>query len=373
MTLYGVDCSHYDNERGGAHSLNMQGIKDAGIDFVSFKATEGTTFKDAYLKDNLNRSKAAGFLFIGAYMVPRTPGNNGNGSIAAQVDYFKNYIDSVCPWFFDFEGAYCQVDTEIWTRNGVVYDHVSAANGELAADGIRDKTPLTPLHYISKGQYGSQPPGNTTLWNANYPSVTSTNYKTRYSQAGGASGPGWTTYGTPARKNKLWQYGGGAVTIGTEHNLDINAFEGTEADFAEMIGADMTFTASDLDEMVHTDNVVRNAPWKSDAPEQGGTNKQTTLENCLLDMSGQANKANTQSASAVAAIAAANKKLDALTAAITALAAGGTNVDTATIIAAVNTAAQATHDQVAALQADLDASQAEVARLNQALAAAYAA
>jgi hypothetical protein len=48
-------------------------------------------------------------------------------------------------------------------------------------------------------------------------------------------------------------------------------------------------------------------------------------------------------------------------------------VDTATIIAAVNTAAQATHDQVAALQADLDASQAEVARLNQALAAAYAA
>lgn len=61
---------------------------------------------------------------------------------------------------------------------------------------------------------------------------------------------------------------------------------------------------------------------------------------------------------------------EAMLAAVTKLAEGGSNVDTAIIVKAINDTAASTSAQVAALQADLDATQAENEELRAALAAA---
>lgn len=73
--------------------------------------------------------------------------------------------------------------------------------------------------------------------------------------------------------------------------------------------------------------------------------------------------------SITSALAESATREQAMLVAITKLAEGGADVDTAVIVAAVNAAAEKTNAAVAALQADLDASQAENERLKAELAA----
>ena len=64
---------------------NWQNIKNAGIEIVINKATEGTYYTDRYLTYRYNECKKLGLLF-GVYHFA------GNGNITAEVKAFINYI-----------------------------------------------------------------------------------------------------------------------------------------------------------------------------------------------------------------------------------------------------------------------------------------
>jgi hypothetical protein len=236
------DFSHFDRARG---PMNMKAMFADGLRAVSHKATEATFMKDAYLKRTLENARDAGFPFLSAYMVPRTPGNSGAGSVPDQVKYFLDYVHQQVPWLFDFEGRFFQVDTEIWSRNGKVYDHVSPVIGNQCCVAIGAETDATVFHYVPKWGYGDTVPGTAPLWSSAYPKATSTDMRKRYIQCGGDAGPGWVPYSH--RRPPIWQYGGGAVTIGTQHNCDISAFKGTTDDFATLIGATVALSDADVE------------------------------------------------------------------------------------------------------------------------------
>lgn len=275
MTLFGFDASDFDWDRG---PMDLAAIRAAGISIFTHKATEGTDVVHHHFGDAVARARDAGIPFIGAYMVPRTPGNGGAGSIAAQVAFFLHTVQTAAPWLADFPGVFYQMDTEIWSRNGVVYDHVSPANGHAAGQLVHQKTGAVVLHYAPRWAYGDSIPGDEPLWSSAY-GGTSSVMATRYKQAGGDGGPGWDKYS--GRVPAVWQFGGGAVKLGTQPGCDINAFRGTVADFANLIGANTMagFDAADakvlLDTPVTSGESMRGAI--SDAAVRAGTITNTQI------------------------------------------------------------------------------------------------
>src|SRR5882672_7841726 len=102
MTVFGWDASDYDWNRG---SMNLVIARSAGVSFFTYKATEGTTTKHAHYGEALNRARAAGIEFLGAYIVPRS-----GPSVLSQVDYFMAYVNSQTPWWTSYPGFFFQVD-----------------------------------------------------------------------------------------------------------------------------------------------------------------------------------------------------------------------------------------------------------------------
>ncbi len=78
--LNGVDVSHYQG------NINWSAVKNAGTTFAIAKATEGTTFLDAYLNANIAGMKQNGII-PGAYHFAH-PGVDAT----AQANYFTNAV-----------------------------------------------------------------------------------------------------------------------------------------------------------------------------------------------------------------------------------------------------------------------------------------
>src|SRR5947207_7011727 len=121
-----------------------------GISFFTHKATESTNVTHGSFGTAVARARDAGIPFVGAYFVPRTPGNGGAGSIAAQVDFFLSYVDGHAGWWRDFDGWFFQVDLEHWG-----YDNVAPAYGVLGAEGVRHLTGRAALLYAPAWSYGN--------------------------------------------------------------------------------------------------------------------------------------------------------------------------------------------------------------------------
>lgn len=240
MTLFGCDLSDYDRQRG---PVDVAAMARDGISFLSHKATEGTSITHKYYAQTLNDARAAGISLLGAYMVVRTPGNGGAGSIGAQVSYLLSYLDGQTPWWRSEPGFFIQVDLERWS-----YDSVAPAYGAQAAQLLRTQTGHWVVEYASKGQYADSLASPAPLWNANYPTWSSTlgrcpaaPYRQAYANSGGDSGPGWATYSgqTPV----FWQFSDNA-TIGGQPGCDADAFRGSLDELHALItgGTDMRTT-----------------------------------------------------------------------------------------------------------------------------------
>ncbi len=228
--------------------MDLVAARRDGIDFFSHKGTEGTRFIHEQCGEALNRARAAGIPFLGAYMVPRTPGNGGNGTIPEQVAYFLSNVTRMVPWWPLHPGWFWQMDTEHWySSSGVAYDAVSPAVGAQAAQMLAQQTGRKVLHYAPKWSYGDNVPGSEPLWASVYPAADAVHYRERYAEVHGDSGIGWASYS--GRAPAIWQYSS-AVTIGSQPRCDGNAFRGTLNDFAAMIGApkDPPSAAQRLDE-----------------------------------------------------------------------------------------------------------------------------
>jgi hypothetical protein len=224
VTVYGWDASHYDRNRFGK-PLDLAAARAAGIVLFTHKATEGTTIRDAYLGESLTAARAAGIPVLGAYVVPRTA-----ASVADTGARFLSYLDQAVPWWRTHPAFVLQVDTEIWSSHGVVYDAVSPVKGEQLCAWLRDHTDKFVIHYAPRWAYHDTIPGTTPLWSSSYGTNPTGSPAAVYP---GDAGPGWTAYS--GRVPLLWQFGSN-TTIGPHHECDANAYRGTLAQLLTAVG-----------------------------------------------------------------------------------------------------------------------------------------
>lgn len=230
MTIFGWDASDFDLSRGG---MNYRAAYDAGIRFFTYKGTEGTQFKHK-TGPAIAGAKAAGIPFYGSYVVPRTPGNNGHGTVDQQANYFLYHLDGNCPGWRTDPRFFLQVDLEHWG-----YDNVSPETGIAMCKALKAKTGKFVILYAPKWAYGNSIPLGFPLWSSDYGNNPAVDFKSAYP---GDSGSGWQTYS--GQTPKIWQYGSRTI-IGTQPGCDANAFRGSVDDFAKMLGGNMAGEIAD--------------------------------------------------------------------------------------------------------------------------------
>ncbi|MFG2038761.1 glycoside hydrolase family 25 protein [Dactylosporangium sp. NPDC048998] len=218
MAVFGWDASDFDWDRG---PMDLGAARAAGIDFFTHKATEGIGTRHRHYGEALARARAAGVPFLGAYHVVRS-----TSSVAAQVDFCLAYVDAKTPWWREHPGWFFQCDLEHWP-----YDKVAPSVGVAWCERMEARTGRRVLLYAPRWAYGDTIGGGAPLWASNYvpgrggfrelyPNDTSTR---------------WRPYS--GRTPVILQYSSNA-TIGRQPTCDANAFRGTVADFARLIGAE---------------------------------------------------------------------------------------------------------------------------------------
>lgn len=215
MTLFGWDASDYDWGRGG---MDLVAAKNAGVNFFTYKATESVTVTHVHYGEALNRARAAGIEFLGAYIVPRS-----GPSVNAQVDFFMNYVNAQTPWWATYPGFFFQVDTELWS-----YDKVTAQRGaDVCAELIR-RTGRRVVHYAPEWAYNGNIPQPDPLWASNYVSGVGT-LQQLYPGDGSSR---WHPY---SGRTPVFLQFSSSVIIGTQHTCDGNAYRGTMEDLRTFI------------------------------------------------------------------------------------------------------------------------------------------
>jgi hypothetical protein len=225
----------------------VSAVRD-GISFFTHKATEGTMTRHARYGNALNRAAAAGMPFMGAYIVVRTPGNNGHGSIQAQVNYFLSYLDSQTPWWRSTREFFIQVDLEHWG-----YDDVGPQQGVEACRLLRAATGKWVVLYAPHWAYDNSIPGDDPLWASSYGNNPAVPYRQAYPGDGSS---GWAPYS--GRTPLILQYGS-RLQVGSQPSCDANAFRGTVDQFRAIItgGQDMLSPEQETELLRN----VHNADW----------------------------------------------------------------------------------------------------------------
>jgi hypothetical protein len=226
MTVFGRDMSDFDTNESVAR-----------CSFVTHKATEGTTTIHLKYGPRLNRYRQAGVPVLGSYHMVRTPGNHGNGSLQAQLNYWVARMDNQTPWWRAHPNFILQVDAEVWPYDAVSASTVLAFARLLADSGL----PGWKVLYASRGQYGDALRGSPLpLWNANY--------------TGGPNYPGdsaieWNAYS--GQKPTLLQY--------TDTPYDKDAFRGTLDELLALTGGtDMAWTDDQIKNLMYwAENTAR--------------------------------------------------------------------------------------------------------------------
>jgi peptidoglycan hydrolase-like protein with peptidoglycan-binding domain len=214
MTIFYPDVSSYQT-----------GISFAGCVIAMVKATEGTGYTNPDYAAAKGRAADADAYFC-AYHFLRA----GNG--AGQASYAHSVVGSDIPLMIDFEPEY-NADGTIASAPQVS-DAVDFINEYRALGG---KTYLLYLpHWYWQGNLGQASLASLISLGV---LLVSSDYTT-YSD----TGPGWAPYGgmTPT----VWQYTSSATLNGVT-NVDMNAYQGTLADFQAQVttGAPATGRTAD--------------------------------------------------------------------------------------------------------------------------------
>jgi len=213
MTIFYPDVSSYQT-----------GISFAGCVIAMVKATEGTGYINPDYADAKVRAANAGAYFC-AYHFLRA----GNG--AGQASYAHSIVGSDIPLMIDFEPEYNSDGTI--SSAPQVSDAVDFINEYRALGG---KTYLLYLpHWYWEGNLGQASLASVIALRM---LLVASDYTT-YSD----TGPGWAPYGgmTPT----VWQYTSSATLNGVT-NVDMNAYQGTLADFQAQVTTGATAVTANI-------------------------------------------------------------------------------------------------------------------------------
>lgn len=228
MTVFGWDASDFDWPRG---PMDFGAARAAGVDFFTHKATEGTRTTHVRYGEGLRRARDAGIPALGAYAVPRTPGNGGHGSVAEQVDFFLSYVDAQTPWWRDWPHWFFQVDLEHWSSGGQTYDAVPAWIGPTWCGLLHQRAGRRVVLYAPKWAYGNTLAAGWPLWGSDYGGNPRQDFRGAYP---GDASVRWAPYsGQPPA---ILQYGSQTI-IGRQAPCDANAWRGTTEEFLRWIQA----------------------------------------------------------------------------------------------------------------------------------------
>lgn len=216
MTLYGYDGSDF------TRVMNFDGLS-----FVTHKATEHApdeVYYHFFFGPVMEEARNKGVPFLGAYVVPRTGVPAGT-----QAQTAIDFVHQEASWLFSYSGFFWQVDLERWP-----YDSTDASVGKTLADELHVRTGKPVVIYASKGQYDDSVPQGYPLWNANYNGSGSGDFRQQYQNAGGDNNPAWGAYS--GQVPVILQYSSDSV-FADGNTGDANAFRGSVADFAAMLGS----------------------------------------------------------------------------------------------------------------------------------------
>ncbi|BCJ41093.1 hypothetical protein GCM10010168_46090 [Actinoplanes ianthinogenes] len=231
--VFGWDASDFDYGRG-MRTGHVGAAYGEGIRFFTHKVSEwGPGGRTVHKRcgDMLKAARDAGMVWFGAYVVARS-----GRPVADQAEFAIDTLNAQASGLIGHDRFRWQVDTEIWKDSkGVVYDHVSPKTGAaLLAELNRRTGKPVGFHYAPKWAYGDSIPGTDPLWASDYRgSGAPAHWRTEWQRTQQGKHPGWGAYSgrTPA----ILQFSSDAV-IGGQHTCDGNAFRGSEADLATLIG-----------------------------------------------------------------------------------------------------------------------------------------
>jgi len=200
--LNGIDVSHYQG------SINWSSVRNAGVTFAVTKATEGTTYTDAYVDDNIAGMKNAGII-PGAYHFAH-PGTDAT----AQANYFTSVVRAANGGTFsgmlqlvlDLEDTDGRTPAQVfaWTQTFVA--RVQAVTGRPCI--------IYTGFYFWRDNVGNPTSNlNCPLWLAAYVAESQTAALTPRAW----SGVGWA----------FWQYTSSGSVPGVAGNVDRDYFRNT--------------------------------------------------------------------------------------------------------------------------------------------------
>jgi lysozyme len=210
--ILGVDVSHHNG------AIDWRTVANAGFAFAYAKATEGVAFADRQFQSNWAGIRSAGML-RGAYHFfrPALP-------VARQADQFAARVGPLAagdlPPMLDLEETSRNASEDEWPRVGktrrvalalewlerveqalgrqpIIYTRGSFVEDVLGAPGLLLRYPMWIAHYTEDAQ-----PQTPAGW------------------------PGWL----------LWQYSQTGRVDGLKCDLDLNRFQGSEADLRALAG-----------------------------------------------------------------------------------------------------------------------------------------
>ena len=164
-TYLGIDVSNYQG------NINYSQVKQAGIEVVYIKATEGQTITDAYLNQNYQNARANG-LKIGFYHFVRA---RNNQQAILEAEHFVNAISGMtadCRLAMDFEifgnltttqvneisFTFLRKVEELTGKEMVIYSNSNTARTVFSQE-------LANMYPLWVAEYGVTRPQNNGKWN----------------------------------------------------------------------------------------------------------------------------------------------------------------------------------------------------------------
>ena len=188
-----IDISKYQG------TCNWKQIKEAGVNKVFIKATEGVGSKNDLVKLQADGAKAAGLL-IGYYHFASLNNKDEVGDAVQEVNYFTSVLETLpkndLPLVLDIE------KNLIGLSKDEVLAYIKAFFSQLETLGYKDYVLYSYTPFLDSNLPINHGLGNVRLWIAAYTDTLKLP-------------KGWTNYW-------LWQYSSKGQVLGIKGNVDLN-------------------------------------------------------------------------------------------------------------------------------------------------------